>query len=105
MEKQTPKTSFISPPVPKNHENGVENASKILSPSQASVSISGMDGIDLGPPIATLRSLKVLATHGDLHDQHKPAPKRNRLFSFDPVRQGLLGVKDAQKAIDMYYIE
>lgn len=63
--------------------------------------MSGMDGIDLGPPIATLRSLKVLATHGDIHDTNTPTLKRKSLSSFDPVRQGLLTVKDAQKAIDM----
>ncbi|KAJ5987442.1 hypothetical protein N7451_011807 [Penicillium sp. IBT 35674x] len=65
--------------------------------------MSGMDGIDLGPPIATLRSLKVLATHGDIHDPNTPTPKRKRLSSFDPVRQGLLTVNDAQKAIDIFF--
>lgn len=63
-----------------------------------------MDGIDLGPPIATLRSLKALASHGDTHDPNTPAPRGNRLFSFNPVRLGLLTVRDAQKTIDMYQI-
>lgn len=103
MERQTPSASFKSPSVPKSHEDRIENIPATVSSSQTSVSLSGMDGIDLGPPIATLRSLKALTKYGDMLDSHIPTPERNGLCTFDPIQRGIMTVKDAQQAIDMYH--
>ncbi|PWY83882.1 hypothetical protein BO94DRAFT_625431 [Aspergillus sclerotioniger CBS 115572] len=49
-----------------------------------------MDGIDLGPPIATLRSLGALAKN----DTHS---------GFDPVARGIISMEDAQSAITLFF--
>ncbi|RAK98738.1 Zn(II)2Cys6 transcription factor [Aspergillus ibericus CBS 121593] len=49
-----------------------------------------MDGIDLGPPIATLRSLGALA----MNDSQA---------GFDPVARGVISVEDAQSAITLFF--
>ncbi|KAJ5776300.1 transcriptional regulator family: Fungal Specific TF [Penicillium nucicola] len=60
---------------------------------------SSIDGIHLGPPIATLRSLRVLAEEGT-QSFTRPAQKHKSIY--DPIYQGLISVQDVQRAIEMY---
>ncbi|KAJ5634707.1 hypothetical protein N7528_002549 [Penicillium herquei] len=72
-----------------------------LSPSQASTSLSGVDAIELDPPIATLRSIRELAKYETTHESEVARP--SRISPFDPVRQGILTAQDAQKAINIFF--
>jgi hypothetical protein len=74
-----------------------------FSPSQSDIyhsPESSIDGIHLGPPIATLRSLRVLAEE-QVHDSTSRALKYNSIYN--PIHQGLLSVEDVQRAIEMYF--
>lgn len=61
-----------------------------------------MDGIDLGAPIATLRSLGAMATD-ESKTEYQPTSLAKPIFAntFDPISQGLLSVHESQRAIDM----
>lgn len=68
-----------------------------------------MDALDLGPPIATLRTLGALSKDSTsaVHNQDSTTPTSTRsavtcFGSDDPVLQGVLSMRDAQKAINMY---
>lgn len=61
---------------------------------------SSIDGIHLGPPIATLRSLRVLAGER-VHDSTLRAQRYKSIY--DPTYQGLLTAEDVQRAVEMYY--
>jgi hypothetical protein len=63
---------------------------------------SSMDGIDLGPPIATLRSLRALANDESGFVSNAPTAKARYHGIFHPISQGLLSIDDAQRAIHMY---
>jgi hypothetical protein len=76
-----------------------------LSPSQTGASgspESSLNGIDLGPPIATLRSLRALAEEDTVYDGANSKTQTNCRDEFDPTLQGLLSSDDVQRAIDMY---
>jgi hypothetical protein len=65
-----------------------------------------MDSLDIGAPIATLRSMQALSP------DHSKSPADSHIFSiknrgtanslYDPVSQGVLSVQDSQRAINMY---
>jgi hypothetical protein len=68
-----------------------------------------MDTLDLGPPIATLRSLGALTKVGPTSgSQVRDSSLRtssngaNRYSSCDPVSRGVLSIHEAQRAINMY---
>lgn len=68
-----------------------------------------MDTLDLGPPIATLRSLGALTKDGPtsgshVRDSSLPTSSNgvHRHFPCDPVSRGVLSIREAQRAIDMY---
>lgn len=73
------------------------------SPSNISEARSNMDKIDLGPPIATLRSLRALAKEDSLSIAPTSNPRTSKKHhdSYDPVLKGILSFEDAQRAIDM----
>ncbi|KAJ5081018.1 hypothetical protein N7456_013728 [Penicillium angulare] len=78
-----------------------------ISPSQTVASRtpgSAVDGIDLGAPIATLRSLGALATD-ESKTEYEPASLAKPIFAnpFDPISQGLLSVQESQRAIDIFF--
>lgn len=67
-----------------------------------------MDTVDLGTPIATLRSLGALAKDGVPSGSHvqdssirASLPSTEHYAPFDPVARGLLSIYDAQRAINM----
>jgi hypothetical protein len=60
---------------------------------------SSINGIHLGPPIATLRSLRVLAEE-PVHESTPTVQKRKSIY--DPTYNGLLSVEDVGQAIEMY---
>ncbi|RDW62413.1 hypothetical protein BP6252_11846 [Coleophoma cylindrospora] len=70
-----------------------------------------MDSIDLGPPIATLRSLGALSkesappSDSHLNGLHNRASLNNnsRSMSYDPISRGILSSRDAQKAINIFF--
>ncbi|KZF19673.1 hypothetical protein L228DRAFT_285614 [Xylona heveae TC161] len=69
-----------------------------------------MDGIGLGPPIATLRSLGALSKDEGRLSSHSPELKSkgtpnvlNRYTACDPVARGVLSVHDAQRAIHIFF--
>lgn len=73
-----------------------------LSRSQSDIydsSESSIDGIHLGPPIATLRSLRVLAGER-VHESTLRAQRYKSIY--DPIYQGLLTTEDVQRAVEMY---
>lgn len=60
-----------------------------------------MDTLDLGPPIATLRSLGDLSTNKAVLDtQESPATSHSIYSTIDPISRGVLSVDDAQAAIN-----
>ncbi|KAJ6155520.1 hypothetical protein N7470_006086 [Penicillium chermesinum] len=66
------------------------------SPSDRGDAKSHMDGIDLGPPIATLRSLGALAKDGPMAYTSSNKPPRKGRDLFNPVIRGILNPEDAQ---------
>jgi hypothetical protein len=82
-----------------------ESPHQSISPSRTGASRtpgSAVDGIDLGAPIATLRSLGALATD-ESKTEYEPTSLAKPIFAntFDPISQGLLSVHESQRAIDM----
>ncbi|KAJ6069864.1 transcriptional regulator family: Fungal Specific TF [Penicillium canescens] len=72
-----------------------------FSPSQSDIyhsPESSIDGIHLGPPIATLRSLRVLAEE-QVHDSTPRALKYKSIYN--PIHQGLLSVENVQRATEI----
>ena len=67
-----------------------------------------MESLDLGPPIATLRSLGALSKKGTSPGSHiDPESRTIRAKnhpSYDPVSRGILSMDDAERAIRMYYL-
>lgn len=61
-----------------------------------------MDAIDLGAPIATLRSLGALSKDGGSPESSRVVPRDiERSYSCDPVARGVLSDGDARKAVNM----
>ncbi|KAJ5991208.1 transcriptional regulator family: Fungal Specific TF [Penicillium canescens] len=74
-----------------------------FSPSQSDIyhsPESSIDGIHLGPPIATLRSLRVLAEE-QVHDSTPRALKYKSIYN--PIHQGLLSVENVQRATEIFF--
>ncbi|PVH83619.1 hypothetical protein DL98DRAFT_652429 [Cadophora sp. DSE1049] len=63
-----------------------------------------MDDIDLGPPIATLRSLGALSNDGGSPESSRIVTQDiERSNSWDPVSRGVLSDRDARKAVNIYF--
>ncbi|KAJ5296224.1 uncharacterized protein N7443_007117 [Penicillium atrosanguineum] len=62
-----------------------------------------MDGIDLGAPIATLRSLGALATDNFRYKSGHSAKWSKSPITFDLISQCLLSDRDSQRAIDIFF--
>ena len=98
LEKKTEEPQQFSEfVVPEKYGNQPDLGQPTLSPpetTQFRPAASSIDAIDLGPPIATLRSLRELA-------KDESTPSLNPVFgikharcSFDPILQGLLSMDD-----------
>ncbi|KAH8698691.1 hypothetical protein BGW36DRAFT_149806 [Talaromyces proteolyticus] len=86
----------------KGHRNGVSPGQTIVSHSPG----FSMDGIDLGPPIATLRSLGALSkdepnSNSNLQTARTKQAPYNSIY--DPVSRGVLTIHEAQRAISIFF--
>lgn len=103
---------FVSPPSRIDSHCATDGQSTPLSYTDTPVPQSpgfSMDTLDLGPPIATLRSLGALTKGGPtLGSQVRDSNLRtssnvaNRYPSCDPVSRGVLSIHEAQRVINMY---
>jgi hypothetical protein len=91
----------------KHHVEPKQAHHPAISPYQSSMSNSPsftLDGIDLGPPIATLRSLGALAKDESTSNP-KPLTARKSQAShqsiYDPVAEKILSISEAGQAITM----
>lgn len=103
---------FVPSPSRIDNHGANDGQSTRLSYTDTPVSQSpefSMDTLDLGPPIATLRSLGALTKDGptsgsQVRDSNLRTSSNaaNRYSSCDPVSRGVLSIHEAQRAINMY---
>lgn len=105
LEKKTEESQQFSELfVPEKHVNQPDLGKTSLSPpepTQFRSPVSSIDAIDLGPPIATLRSLRELAKDESIPSLNPVSRIKHGRGPFDPISQGILSMDDAQAAIDM----
>lgn len=99
-----PHLSYFSPPDRLDTHNPVEVEAPTAPYDNTPISQPkdfSMDTLDLGPPIATLRSLGDLYTNkAVLTTQESPAKSYSIHSTIDPISRGVLSVDDAQKAFN-----
>ena len=100
-----PSQDTLSPQVSAANDIPSESHSLYFANHQATQPQShnfSMDAIDLGAPIATLRSLGALSNDGGSPESSRIVPKDiERSNTCDPVARGVLSSHDSKKAVNM----